>query len=40
MSDVTTAPLPAPTPWPKRSYAWYVLSLLTLAYALAIIDRV
>ena len=40
MSDVTTAPLPAPTPWPKRSYAWYVLSLLTLAYALAILDRV
>lgn len=40
MSDATTAPLPAPTPWPKRSYAWYVLSLLTLAYALAILDRV
>ncbi len=26
--------------WPRRSYAWYVLSLLTLAYALAILDRV
>lgn len=27
-------------PWPRRSYAWYVLALLTLAYALAILDRV
>lgn len=26
--------------WPQRSYAWYVLALLTLAYALAILDRV
>jgi sugar phosphate permease len=26
--------------WPRRSYAWYVLTLLTLAYALAILDRV
>ncbi|KPF90783.1 MFS transporter [Novosphingobium sp. AAP83] len=30
----------APTTWPRQSYAWYVLSLLTLAYALAILDRV
>lgn len=27
-------------PWPRRGYAWYVLALLTLAYALAILDRV
>ena len=27
-------------PWPPRRYAWYVLALLTLAYALAILDRV
>ncbi len=26
--------------WPRRSYAWFVLALLTLAYALAILDRV
>lgn len=26
--------------WPRRNYAWYVVSLLTLAYALAILDRV
>jgi len=26
--------------WPRRSYAWYVVALLTLAYALAILDRV
>ena len=26
--------------WPQRRYAWYVVSLLTLAYALAILDRV
>nr|WP_184021858.1 MFS transporter [Sphingobium boeckii] len=26
--------------WPPRKYAWYVVSLLTLAYALAILDRV
>ncbi|MBC2669838.1 MFS transporter [Novosphingobium piscinae] len=27
-------------PWPARGYAWFVLALLTLAYALAILDRV
>jgi len=26
--------------WPARGYAWYVIALLTLAYALAILDRV
>jgi MFS family permease len=26
--------------WPRRSYAWYVLALLTLSYGLAILDRV
>ncbi|MFT3964264.1 MAG: MFS transporter [Sphingobium sp.] len=26
--------------WPRRNYAWYVVALLTLAYALAILDRV
>lgn len=26
--------------WPARKYAWYIVSLLTLAYALAILDRV
>lgn len=26
--------------WPHRSHAWYVVALLTLAYALAILDRV
>lgn len=30
----------ADTAWPKRGYAWYVVALLTLAYALAILDRV
>jgi len=34
------APTPLAKIWPRRSYAWYVLSLLTLAYALAILDRV
>lgn len=28
------------TNWPNRPYAWYVVILLTLAYALTIIDRV
>lgn len=31
--------IPAHT-WPPRKYAWYVVTLLTLAYALAILDRV
>lgn len=38
-----TAPQPAAAaaaPWPSKRYAWYVLALLTLAYALAILDRV
>ena len=26
--------------WPRRGYAWYVVALLTLAYGLAILDRV
>ncbi|MFS0851116.1 MFS transporter [Novosphingobium panipatense] len=30
----------APQIWPERGYAWYVNALLTLAYALAILDRV
>ncbi|WP_292635834.1 MFS transporter [Novosphingobium sp.] len=34
----SAAPLAAA--FPRRSYAWYVLALLTLAYALAILDRV
>lgn len=29
-----------PIAWPHRGYAWYVVALLTLAYALAILDRV
>ncbi|MBX2846754.1 MAG: MFS transporter [Acidiferrobacterales bacterium] len=33
--DTTTKAL-----WPNRKYAWYVVVLLTLAYALTIIDRV
>lgn len=28
------------TIWPRRGYAWYVVACLTLAYALAILDRV
>ncbi len=28
------------SPWPSRPYAWYVLAVLVLAYAFAIIDRV
>ena len=35
MDQATAAPA-----WPRRDYAWYVLALLTLAYALAILDRV
>lgn len=31
---------PSTHEWPRRNYAWYVISLLTLAYALAILDRV
>ncbi|WP_019516929.1 MFS transporter [Sphingomonas sp. Mn802worker] len=26
--------------WPRRNYAWYVVACLTIAYALAILDRV
>lgn len=26
--------------WPQRKYAWYVVSVLTIAYAIAILDRV
>ncbi|MEL0252363.1 MAG: MFS transporter, partial [Novosphingobium sp.] len=40
MTSATMASPASPALWPKRSYAWYVLSLLTLAYALAILDRV
>jgi MFS family permease len=39
MADTTLHPSQGAA-WPRRSYAWYVLSLLTLAYALAILDRV
>lgn len=35
--SIVAAPEPV---FPPRSYAWYILALLTLAYALAILDRV
>jgi MFS family permease len=35
MDDHATSPA-----WPSRRYAWFILALLTLAYALAILDRV
>ena len=40
--SVAVAPviLPGAEEWPRRNYAWYVVALLTLAYALAILDRV
>lgn len=38
---IVTAPsMPHSHVWPARTYAWYIVSLLTLAYALAILDRV
>lgn len=40
MSAETATPPHGVGAWPKRSYAWYVVTLLTLAYALAILDRV
>lgn len=40
MNPTPATPLQTEVAWPRRSYAWYVLSLLTLAYALAILDRV
>lgn len=40
-SSVAVAPVPAdPAGWPRRNYAWFVASLLSLAYAVAILDRV
>lgn len=30
----------APHVWPERRYAWYVVAVLTLAYSIAILDRV
>lgn len=33
-------PAPQAHIWPRRNYAWYIVALLTLAYALAILDRV
>lgn len=33
-------PAPSGPSWPSKNYAWYTLALLTLAYALAILDRV
>ncbi len=38
-TDATADPNDAQA-WPARKYAWYVASLLTLAYAIAILDRV
>lgn len=38
--EAALPPLAADHVWPKRGYAWYVVALLTLAYALAILDRV
>jgi MFS family permease len=39
--NATLAPAaPSEHVWPRRSHAWYVVALLTLAYALAILDRV
>ena len=40
MPDASLAQPSPSAPWPRRSYAWYVVALLTLAYALAILDRV
>jgi MFS family permease len=43
VDDSASGPLPerdTAHEWPRRGYAWYVVSLLTLAYALAILDRV
>lgn len=40
-TEAPAAPSIASSPaWPRRKYAWYVVALLTLAYALAILDRV
>ncbi|MEM5518271.1 MFS transporter [Henriciella sp. AS95] len=36
----TTTDPAAKVTWPPQRYAWYVVALLTLAYALAILDRV
>lgn len=36
----TLSAMPQTHAWPPRRYAWYIVSLLTLAYALAILDRV
>ena len=38
--NATAWPPPHVHVWPRRSYAWYIVALLTLAYALAILDRV
>lgn len=37
LTTATDAPAPV---WPRRDYAWYIIALLTLGYALAILDRV
>jgi len=37
---ITVPNMPQGHAWPARKYAWYIVSLLTLAYALAILDRV
>lgn len=40
-NNIAVAPVPADaTGWPRRNYAWFVASLLSLAYAVAILDRI
>ncbi len=40
MTVVVQMTAPAASAWPPRGYAWYIVACLTLAYALAILDRV
>ena len=44
MPDTTAAaaadPAPKTAAWPSRGYAWYVVGILVLCYALAIVDRI
>lgn len=40
MADHVGATETAPVPWAKPAYAWYVLILLVIAYAFAVVDRI
>jgi MFS family permease len=43
-ADAPGAPAPLPAapqvPWPRPAYAWYAVTLLMLAYALGVVDRI